>query len=847
MTSTNSIFSLSLAFVSSLLLLSDPSLLSPFSLEERLQQSRSEYHWGLDQAERIRIEEEKIETILRDKLSHVNTQVNDVSDRVHQLRQLEEEFKLKDVRIQQLETECSKYETQIQLFEQLLTKHANSSTAAASSSSSSTAASVPSAASSSAGLPLPAVLATHSPAVPAPSPTPPTSQTPMVDPNAATTTVGMAAQQPHVLPPAQPAAAAAPIAPTSTTGLLDPAAVAAAAAVAASAPADASEAVVKEEDVSMTDATTSQPSAVPVTGEVAAPTNEVPPASTATGDGSASSQLASPGHDAAAVLEPLPPSAPTSVAPYVMPGHPVVGAGAPLPGILPLLPIPSSSNPSLTDLMNSIYSSTSTIANLQMALKLHEEQLESSNRQLIDRDRAMKYMQEQIERFSNLNHELNYKLKQSENLTLEERSKLEQSYKQILFAQKQKDEQATIIGGYEEKLKVFEQLLNVADVRATSAEETVAEMLAELKSTRLANQILQTSFNKLMKEYERSVREKYGAIEEAHKIAETLAASGLLPPSVSLRNQRQESTASEHANEHAIPHTSSASPRQLFATKDEPRTPTKSTSGSASSHTDDRAFGFGGINGLASPMDHVDHGTHHLPLGLHKFEYHVSSHGLASPSAASPSSHPTGLAALLASEGHGHGHDGNNGTATTATAAPGLASHYQKFNMLLSQQNKELTMKLNQMTHHNTQLQVALVKLAHRPAKPSPTYIMAATAPSSTTASSSSPSPLHLSSPPSSSVAAASSSSSSSSSSSLAGAIKVEPSVVSSSSAMEIDGSHSPAASSSSSPMRVKLPPSSPRLTSSPSLQAQQPPVPKSPLPPLHPKKPVFQEELSMI
>lgn len=70
------------------------SVVCLFSLEDRLTQSRSEYHWGLDQAERIRIEEEKIETILREKLSHVNTQVNDVSDRVHQLRQLEEEFKV---------------------------------------------------------------------------------------------------------------------------------------------------------------------------------------------------------------------------------------------------------------------------------------------------------------------------------------------------------------------------------------------------------------------------------------------------------------------------------------------------------------------------------------------------------------------------------------------------------------------------------------------------------------------------------------------------------------------------------------------------------------------------------
>lgn len=71
-------------------------------LEERLAQSRSEYHWGLDQAERIRVEEEKIETILREKLSKLNSQVNDVSDRVHQLRQLEEEFKLK---VSELDTE----------------------------------------------------------------------------------------------------------------------------------------------------------------------------------------------------------------------------------------------------------------------------------------------------------------------------------------------------------------------------------------------------------------------------------------------------------------------------------------------------------------------------------------------------------------------------------------------------------------------------------------------------------------------------------------------------------------------------------------------------------------------
>jgi hypothetical protein len=660
-----------------------------------------------------------------------NTQVNDVSDRVHQLRQLEEEFKLKDVRIQQLETECSKYETQIQLLDQLITKQVSPN--------------------STAGAPLSASLASPSPAIPAPSPTPPTQTGAVVDPNITPQTAAPVVEQ----VPVQVVA----------TGAMETDA-----AVKSEVPAS--------EDVTMTDA-----SALPPAEAQAEPKVEQVDAAAASVD----------------VEEPIPgdlniaaaggaPVAPVVAAPPAVPAA-APTAMSPLPGIAPLLPIPSGPNPSLHELLASIHSSTTTIANLQMALKLHEEQLESSNRQLIDRDRAMKYMQEQIERFSNLNHELNYKLKQSENLTLEERAKLEQSYKQILFAQKQKDEQATIIAGYEEKLKVFEQLLNVADVRATGAEENVAEMLSELKSTRMANQVLQTGYNKLLKEYERAVREKYAAMEEAHKIAETLASSGVVPP-IAIRHIRQDSSGETIVETPRAP----ASPKQLnFGVKDEPKTPTKAT--------EDHH-----VNGLTSPDADAAHVPH---PGAHKFEFHMHHNTLASPSASS-----------LASPGGSQSYGGGlsqfvpdmipAAAAAAAESAPGLAAHYYRFNLLLTGQNKELSLKLNQITHHNTQLQMALVKLAHRPTKPSTAYIMNATAPAAT--------PLtHTLSQ---------------------GGVKAEHHSTPST-AMDVDVPSVPSLHTSV-PLIKTSSGSRVGTTSSP-LQ-----TPKSPLPPLHPRKPVLQEELDL-
>lgn len=343
-----------------------------------------------------------------------------------------------------------------------------------------------------------------------------------------------------------------------------------------------------------------------------------------------------------------------------------------------------------------------------MSLKLHEEQLESSNRHLIDRDRAMKYMQEQIERFSNLNHELNFKLKSSENLTLEERAKLDQSYKQILFGQKGKEEQDVIIRGYDEKLKVFEQLLNVADVRATSAEDHVAETHVELKASRMAAQILQSAYNKLMREYERVVHEKFVMSLEKDRMIGQLHVyqrnNGPLP-------RHHEHTVSFDCNT-----SEPKSPHHLGAIKEEAAHPTLPAAAAAAAPakserpstlaslaSDNAESGFGGINGLASPMalgadhrgrsdgHHEHHGTpSHLAA---KFEL---AFGANLP--------PSALAAAVAGAG------AHEDSASAAQRA-------------LMQQNKELTIKLSQMTHHNTQLQVALMvsthaKLTHAAAPP---------------------------------------------------------------------------------------------------------------------------------
>ena len=126
--------------------------------------------------------------------------------------------------------------------------------------------------------------------------------------------------------------------------------------------------------------------------------------------------------------------------------------------------------------------------------------------------------------------------------------------------------------------------------------------------------------------------------------------------------------------------------------------------------------GFGGINGLASPMDH-DHsgGASASAYGSHKFEFNSAFNAIAnsSPSSSTAAATPAGLQSFIAPD---------------ESSSAAVAAHYHKLNMMLTSQNRELSIRLNQMTHQNTQLQVALVKVAHRPAKPSSTVAMTSAA-----------------------------------------------------------------------------------------------------------------------
>jgi len=434
---------------------------------------------------------------------------------------------------------------------------------------------------------------------------------------------------------------------------------------------------------------------------------------------------------------------------------------------------------------------------------------------------------------------LNYKLKAAETLTLEERAKLEQSYKQILFAQRQKEEQAALIVSYEEKLKVFEQLLNVADVRAAAAEEHVSECMQTVKTSRMASQVLQLAYNKIVKEYERAVKDKYAAMEEI------------------MRSKRQDS-AGHHAHNVSIDSNASdaaASPRpsaamlSLGAIKEE--------------HHMERDSGFGGVNGLASPMDaphrpaHYDaamaHGGHALGA---RFDAAMSHMPLPSPS----------LSHSDSSE-----------------------SHYQRINLQLTQQNKELSIKLNQVTHQNTQLQVALVKLAHRAHKSAPLLFAASASLSASAGFSPSASP-----PPAAAAAASSSSpllgaahspnlhASHLAHHAAASGVKAEaashpaaalnghvaPRTPDRAQAMDIDGagamslsppmaaavapahlssglsSSVPLLSSSTHPLLAKSSSGGSAAAAAYRTSSSSPlPTPRSPLPPLHPNKPVFHED----
>jgi hypothetical protein len=802
------------------------------SLEERLNQSRSEYYWGLDQAERIRMEEERIEAQLREKLSQVNTQVNDVSDRVHQLRQLEEEFNSKDLRIQQLETEIAKYETQVALMNQLITKQVEGgaasagAAAAAADSAAPAAAAAATAASSSAATSasspsLASALAAPAAAVPASSPSPPPAQPGAVlDPNFSSGGVPAAEQ------PATATAAQSPAADAAVPGLNADATPAAAAAK--------DEPIKTDTDASMTAVApaASTAGAVKTEGE-AAPVTAAPSGVIAV-------------DPSGVAFAPAAAAAPSSAVPAAVPGAAgVTGAAASTPALAtsslgPLLPLPATS--SVADLLSSIHSATTTIAQLSMSLKLHEEQLESSNRHLIDRDRAMKYMTEQIERFSNLNHELNYKLKAAENLTLEERAKLEQSYKQILFAQRQKDEQSSLLLSYEEKLKVFEQLLNVADVRASAAEEHVADMLQTVKTSRMAGQVLQIAYNKLVKEYEQAVVDKYRAMEEAQRFAAVAAA-------VTVGGKKLNNDASGSSGLHAHLHAFDSNASEGSATGASPQHPSSSSlsMGAIKEEHHHHDGGFGGINGLASPMDLAHQ---HRPA---HFDAALAAHGGSRLFETAFAHHPLPAAALLP------------GTLPGTDGASGSEAHYQRISMQLTQQNKELSIKLNQMTHQNTQLQVALVKLAQRAHKSAPLLTAAASAAAGSTYLTSSP-------PPPVAAAAAASSSSPSHHGHSGGGMKAElsphqhhsnghsiftasaaPRAPDRAQAMDIDGPTSGVAAAASSAVSVPVLSSNAHIGLSKSSsgggaplhhRTSSPlPTPRSPLPPLHPNKPVFHDE----
>jgi hypothetical protein len=78
------------------------------------------------------------------------------------------------------------------------------------------------------------------------------------------------------------------------------------------------------------------------------------------------------------------------------------------------------------------------------------------------------------------NCDLQLSIKTHECSAIDERTKLELSIKQLQLLNKQKEEQSLVMNGYEEKLKIFEQLLNVADSRASCSEDSLRTILHEL-------------------------------------------------------------------------------------------------------------------------------------------------------------------------------------------------------------------------------------------------------------------------------------------------------------------------------------------------------------------------------
>ena len=99
---------------------------------------------------------------------------------------------------------------------------------------------------------------------------------------------------------------------------------------------------------------------------------------------------------------------------------------------------------------------------------------------------------------------------------MEESVKVEHSLKTIHLLQKQKKDQQTLLIGYEERMKHFQQLLTAADVRADSANTFLSELLRGWNVLKYGNRQMNEVVKRMRAEYRKMRKERNEAYELLH-------------------------------------------------------------------------------------------------------------------------------------------------------------------------------------------------------------------------------------------------------------------------------------------------------------------------------------------
>ena len=100
---------------------------------------------------------------------------------------------------------------------------------------------------------------------------------------------------------------------------------------------------------------------------------------------------------------------------------------------------------------------------------------------------------------------------------MDECVKVEHSLKTIHLLQKQKKDQQTLLIGYEERMKHFQQLLTAADVRADSANTFLSELLRGWNVLKYGNRQMNEVIRRMRAEYRRMRKERNDAYAELHE------------------------------------------------------------------------------------------------------------------------------------------------------------------------------------------------------------------------------------------------------------------------------------------------------------------------------------------